>query len=135
MFFAIGALLVPINFVAAYALFYADDNADPTALWLAGSVTSAAFYIAVALNGLGRWYPIPAVIALVSAMGAFLNLIGAAPEAYPGSFIALAFVIECSFAVPARPTERDSRDSTAGAPRPPHRAARSPGCPDDGRRN
>jgi hypothetical protein len=56
-FFAVGALMVPLNFVGAYVFFHSDRNIDPTGLWLAGSITSALFYCAVSMVGVGRWVP------------------------------------------------------------------------------
>ena len=99
-FFAIGALLVPLNFVGAYAFFFADDEIDPTGLWLAGSLTSALFYGAVSMLGMGRWYPVPMITAILSSLAAVLVLADAAPAAYPGSFIALAFVLAAPSVLP-----------------------------------
>ena len=88
VFFAVGSLMVPITFVGAYGLYLAEDELDPTGLWLAGSLTSAIFYGAASLLGMSRWYPVPMVIAILSGLGATLVLAGAPPEAYPGSYIA-----------------------------------------------
>ena len=74
VFVAVGALMVPLNFVGAYAFFFADEDIDPTGLWLAGSLTSALFYAAVSMLGLGRWHPAPTVVALHSALAAMLVL-------------------------------------------------------------
>ncbi|MCH7811121.1 MAG: hypothetical protein IH958_00635, partial [Chloroflexi bacterium] len=93
VFFAVGALMVPLNFVGAYAFFFSDDDIDPTGLWLAGSLASALFYAAVSLLGIGRWYAVPLIAALHSALAAALVLAGAPPEAYPGSFIALNLLL------------------------------------------
>ena len=100
VFVAVGALMVPLNFVGAYAFFFADEDIDPTGLWLAGSLTSALFYGAVSMLGLGRWYPVPAVVAVHSALAAILVLADAPPEAYPGSFIALALVLTAPSTLP-----------------------------------
>jgi len=67
--FGVGALMVPLNFAGAYAFFFAEDDIDPTGLWLAGSLCSALFYGAVSLLGLGRWYSVPMVVALLSGVG------------------------------------------------------------------
>jgi ribosomal protein L40E len=93
VFFAVGALMVPLNFVGAYAFFFAEDDINPAGLWLGGSLTSALFYGAVSFTGLSRWYPVPAVVALLSALAAVLYLADAPPEAYPGAFIAFAFLL------------------------------------------
>ena len=93
VFFAVGSLMVPLNFVAAYGFFYADEDLDATGLWLSGSLASVLFYGAVSLLGMGRWYPVPMMGAAISALGALLVVSDAPPEAYPGSYIALAFVL------------------------------------------
>lgn len=93
VFFAVGALMVPLNFVAVYVFFLSDEDLDPTGLWLAGSMSSAIFYGAVSFLGIGRWYTVPAVAAVLVALGSFLELVGAQDGAYPLSYIALAFVL------------------------------------------
>lgn len=93
VFFGVGSLMVPLNFVGAYGFFFADDDIDATGLWLAGSLASVLFYGAVSWLGMGRWYPVPMAGAALSALGAVLVLTGAPPEAYPGSYIALAFLL------------------------------------------
>ena len=100
VFFAIGALMVPLNFVGAYVFFFADEDIDPIGLWLAGSLSSAVFYGAVSMLGLNRWYPVPLAAALVSGLSAALVLADAPPEAYPVSFIALAFVLAAPSVLP-----------------------------------
>jgi hypothetical protein len=82
-----------LNFVGAYAFFFAEDDVDPAGLWLAGSLTSALFYGAASLTGIGRWYPVPAVAALLSALGAALYLADAPPEAYPAAYMVFAFLL------------------------------------------
>ncbi len=94
VFFAIGALMVPLCFAGAYAFFYADEDMDPTGLWLVGSLVSALFYGAVSMVGVGRWYPVPAAAAVGSSLAALLSLADAPPEAYPGSFITLALLLQ-----------------------------------------
>ena len=100
VFFAVGAVMVPINFAGAYGFFYADSDIDPTGLWLAGSLVSVLFYAAVSLLGIGGWYPVPAVAAAFSSLAALLVLADAPPEAYPGSFIALALLLSVPAALP-----------------------------------
>ncbi len=100
VFFAVGALMVPINFVGAYGFFFADDNIDPTGLWLAGSLVGVIFYAAVSMLGMGRWYPVPTVVATFSSLAALLVLSDAPPDAYPGSFIALALLLSAPSALP-----------------------------------
>ncbi len=100
VFFGVGALMVPINFFGAYGFFYSDNNVDPTALWLAGSLASALFYCAVSMLGMGRWYPVPVAVACYSSLTALLVLANAPPDAYPGSYIALALVLSAPAALP-----------------------------------
>jgi len=102
VFFAVGALMVPLDFVGAYAFFLSDEDIDPAGLWLAGSMSSVLFYGAVSLLGLGRWYPVPAVIGAGSALAAVLVLTDAPPEAYPGSFVAFAFLCASPSSLPLR---------------------------------
>ncbi|MCH8849665.1 MAG: zinc ribbon domain-containing protein [Chloroflexi bacterium] len=89
-FFAVGALMVPLIFVGAYAFYFQDEELDATGLWLAASLTSVLFYGAVSTLGMGRWYPVPMVFAMLSALGAALALGDAPPEAYSPSYVALA---------------------------------------------
>ncbi len=89
-FFAVGALMVPLNFVGAYVFFHSDRNIDPTGLWLAGSIASVLFYGAVSMFGVGRWYPLPTVAAAASAFVAALVLSDAPPEALPASALVFA---------------------------------------------
>ena len=90
VFFAVGALMVPLNFVGAYVFFHSDRNMDPRGLWLAGSITSALFYGAVSMVGVGRWYPIPTAAAIVSAFVAVMALTEAPAQAWPESSLAVA---------------------------------------------
>jgi hypothetical protein len=100
VFFAVGALMVPINFVGAYGFFFRGNNIDPTGLWLAGSLVTVLFYGAVSMLGMGCWYPAPMVAASLSSLAAVLALADAPPEAYPGSFIALALALSAPSALP-----------------------------------
>jgi hypothetical protein len=93
VFFGVGALMVPINFVGAYGFFYAEQDIDPTGLWLAGSIVSALFYAAIAYAGLGEWYAVPMVGGAVSSLTSGLVLAGAPAEAYPGSYMALSLLL------------------------------------------
>ena len=101
VFFAVSALMMPLNFVGAYAFFFSDEGIDPTGLWLAGSLSCVLFYGAVSLLGMGRWYPVPMVVAAGSALAAVLVLADAPPEAYPGSFIALALLAAAPSTLPS----------------------------------
>ena len=66
VFFGVGAVLVPLNFVAAQTLL-TDESLSITTMWLLGSVVTAAFYGAVACLGLGKPYAFSSGVAIVSA--------------------------------------------------------------------
>lgn len=89
VFFGVGALLVPLNFVAARSVL-TDESLNPETMWLAGSATTAAFYTAVAWLGVGRRYSFGAGVAFVSAMMAAVVRLDMAPEWAPMCFLALA---------------------------------------------
>jgi hypothetical protein len=65
VFFGVGAMLVPMNFAAARSIL-SDEDLSAETMWLAGSLTTAAFYAAVAWLGLGRMYALGAGAALIS---------------------------------------------------------------------
>ena len=92
VFFAIGATLVPLGFVAAYTIL-SDQNLDPNALWLAGSLTSAMLYTAVATLGLGRLYAFASGLALMSAAAAAAAVADLPVEWTPVAFLALALAM------------------------------------------
>lgn len=66
VFFGVGALLVPMNFAAARGIFGAEEDLSAETMWLAGSITTAAFYAAVAWIGLGRMYAFGAGVSIIS---------------------------------------------------------------------
>lgn len=92
VFFAVGAILVPIGFAAAHTIL-SDRDLDPQALWLAGSLTTAAFYTAVATLGIGRLYSFASGIALMSATAAVCAVAEVPVEWAPVAFIALALAM------------------------------------------
>jgi hypothetical protein len=65
VFFAVGAILVPMNFVAARELFGHSDLSTES-LWLSGSIVTAAFYASFAMLGVGRLYGVGAGFAAIS---------------------------------------------------------------------
>jgi hypothetical protein len=89
VFFAIGALLLPMNFVAAHEL-RMGGGLDAETLWLAGSVTTAGFYGSVALLGPGRPYGFGSGVALVSAGLAALVMFDVSPVWVPFGLLILA---------------------------------------------
>jgi fumarate reductase subunit D len=74
VFFGVGALLVPLTFAGAYA-FIGDEQLNPEMVWLLGSLTTALFYTSVSFTRLGRWYPLPAALALLSSLAASHSLL------------------------------------------------------------
>jgi len=89
VFFGIGAILVPLNFVAARTIF-GEGDLSAQSMWLAGSVVTAGFYTAVAYLGLGRLYSFGGGVALVSAALAACVVSDLPVEWAPSVFIALA---------------------------------------------
>jgi hypothetical protein len=92
VFFAVGAILVPLNFVAARTIF-SNENLNTETLWLAGSIVTAAFYSAVASTGLGRAYAFGGGVALVSSVLAGTAAVDLPWEWRPVCFIALAIAM------------------------------------------
>jgi hypothetical protein len=92
VFFAVGAILVPMNFVAARGIL-SDEDLSTESMWLAGSIVTAAFYTCVACLGLGRLYAFGAGVALTSATLAAVVIAGLPVEWAPACFIALAIAM------------------------------------------
>ena len=92
VFFGVGAILVPLNFVAVRSFFGAGDL-SPESMWLAGSIVTAGFYAAVGYLGLGRLYAFAAGAALVSGVLATCVVAQVPLEWAPLLFIALALAM------------------------------------------
>jgi hypothetical protein len=92
VFVAVSAVLVPLNFVLAYNVFE-ERQLSAEALWLSGSLTSAALYAGVGALGLGRPYSFASGVALVSATSAFVSLAELPVEWAPVPFLSLAIVM------------------------------------------
>ncbi|MDP9238275.1 MAG: hypothetical protein M3P30_12935 [Chloroflexota bacterium] len=92
VFFAVGAILVPMNFVAARNI-VGGDSLSPESMWLAGSLVTALFYTSVAYVGLSRWYSFTSGAALISAALAAAVVTDAPVEWLPAGFIALALLM------------------------------------------
>ena len=75
-FLAIGALLMPLNFLLLYNEVLGDREVSGELVWFAASSYSMAFYGFLAARGLGRLYVIPAAIALLSAWGSLAIVVG-----------------------------------------------------------
>jgi len=92
VFFGVGAILVPLGFVAAYEIF-SGLRLDANAMWLAGSLTTAILYTAVATLGLGRLYAFSSGVALASAAAASSAVADLPIEWTPISFLLLALAM------------------------------------------
>ncbi len=91
VFIGVSAVLVPLNFVLAGSVIEADFSDE--GMWLSGSLVSAAFYTGVSALGLGRQYSFAAGVALASAAGATVFLLGLPVEWAPAPFLALAVLV------------------------------------------
>ena len=89
VFFAIGAIVVPLNFVAARS-FFGQGDLSAQSMWLSGSIVAAAFYTAVSYLGLGRPYAFGAGVALASGVLASAVVADVPVEWMPVLVIALA---------------------------------------------
>ncbi|MCC6387022.1 MAG: hypothetical protein IT302_06540 [Dehalococcoidia bacterium] len=69
VFLALGAILVPVDFVALRTQVLHDD-VSLDLLWLIGASCTAVLYLALALRGYGRLYFVPAGTALLAAWAA-----------------------------------------------------------------
>lgn len=98
VFFGVGSVLVPLNFVAAHTIF-GGEALSAEEMWCLGSVATAAFYAAVAYAGLGRVYTFAAGIALVSAALAGSIVASVPMEWAPAGFIALAMAMSLTSVV------------------------------------
>jgi hypothetical protein len=92
-FLAVGALLVPLNFAGAYNFILREEGIPGDVVWLWASVYSAAFYILLAVLGLGLLYGFMSHAALVSAVAAAIAVTNLSPEWAPPVFIGLALVL------------------------------------------
>ena len=93
VFFGVGSLLVPLNFVGAYVFFNGEGELEASQLLLAGSLTSALFYGAVAFLGISRWYSLSCLLALGGALFALLVLSDAPPQVWPAAFAVYGFAV------------------------------------------
>lgn len=102
VFFGVGSVLVPLNFVAAYTIF-GKQGLSAEMMWLLGSVTTAAFYTAISYIGLGRAYAFAGGVALISAALAASVVASIPVEWAPACFVALALAMSLpGIAGPAR---------------------------------
>ena len=79
-FLALGAILVPIDFIALRFQVLGEGELPDDLLWLTASASCAALYLVLALRGYGRFYFVPAVPAAVIAWGALGSVLGLPQE-------------------------------------------------------
>jgi hypothetical protein len=92
-FVAVSALLVPLNFAAAYNFVLEEEGGPGDTVWLAASAYSCLFYIVLGVLGLGRLYGFLSHVALVSAVAAAIAVSGLPIEWAPPVFVALAIAV------------------------------------------
>jgi len=114
VFFGVGAILVPLSYVAAYTIL-SDQDLDPQAMWLAGSLTTAILYTSVATFGLGRHYAFSAGVALISAAAASAAVADLPIEWAPVPFLVLAVAMSASRCAGRRHARRVGQIWTAQA--------------------
>jgi hypothetical protein len=106
VFLALGALLVPIDFIALRTQ-VVGGNAPVSWLWLAGSVTTAALYLALGLRGFGRLYLYPGLLAAFVAWGSLAAVADLPIEWYGAWFAGAALLV--AIAVPRLPESQRDR--------------------------
>ena len=92
-FIAVSALLVPLNFAAAYNFVLEEEGVPGDTVWLSASAYSLLFYIVLAVLGLGLLYGFLSHVALVSAVAAAIAVSGLPIEWAPPVFAALAIAV------------------------------------------
>ena len=91
VFLALGALLVPVNFIALRTQVLG-GSVPVSWIWFAGATFSAAFYLGLGLSGSGRLYVYPGAAAVFVAWGALAAVLGL-PPAWFGAWFALVAVL------------------------------------------
>jgi hypothetical protein len=102
VFFGVGALLVPLTFAGAYA-FIGDEQLNAETVWLLGSLTTALFYSSVSFTRLGRWYPLPAALALLSSLAASHALLDLPVATASIGLLALMIAMDLPSLLPIHP--------------------------------
>ncbi|MCC7363011.1 MAG: hypothetical protein IT303_01465 [Dehalococcoidia bacterium] len=90
VFLALGAILVPVDFIALRTQVLSEDQLPLDVLWLTGSAATSALYFVLALRGYGRWYAAPGVPAAIVAWGSLGSVLGLPIEWFDPWFAALA---------------------------------------------
>lgn len=76
VFLAVGAILVPVDFLALRTQVLTHEEVPNDVLWLFGSTTTAVLYFVLALRRYGRLYAIPATAASIVAWGSLASVLG-----------------------------------------------------------
>jgi hypothetical protein len=92
VFLALGALLVPLNFVLAYTELLRDEDVPRDWVWLSGSVTSMVLYGALYFGRHGRGYRYLAGLAAVNAWEALFSVLELPVEWLPAWHMLLALL-------------------------------------------
>jgi hypothetical protein len=93
-FLVVGALLVPLDFGAYYALIARVSPFTSPAMWVLGSLVTAGLYGALAITAYGRAYSYLFFIASLSALGGFAVLLHLLPAWSLVPFAALPLAIQ-----------------------------------------
>ena len=92
-FLAVGALLTPLTIVALHNFVLRERGLSGEAVWAWGSLACLAFYGALALGGLGRFYAAGAVLAAISAWVGAVATFAPPERAVPGLLMALPLAL------------------------------------------
>jgi hypothetical protein len=89
VFVGIGAILLPLDMVAAYSFILHGRGISGAVAWAWGSAICAVFYGALALRGAGRLYAVACAVAIISAWLGLLNTGHGQAGWLPVAFLAL----------------------------------------------
>ncbi len=89
VFLGLGAVLVPLNFVAIYTNVLRHEDVSREYVWLAGSLSTAWLYSLLAWRDFGRFYWLPAAGAYLAAYASLGACLHFASEWYGPWFVAL----------------------------------------------
>ena len=108
-FLAIGALMMPLNFLLLHNEVLSDREVAGELVWFIASLYSAAFYGLLFAAGAGRLYAIPAGAAVLSAWGSLAVTAGVPIEWAGAWWMVFAFVATDALSA----ARRSSRAATA----------------------
>ncbi|MGE0542106.1 MAG: SCO7613 C-terminal domain-containing membrane protein [Dehalococcoidia bacterium] len=93
VFLALGAIMVPVSFIALRVQVLDGDALPDDVLWLLGAAATASLYLLLAVRGYGRWYAVPGTLALVVAWGALGSVLSLPDEWFGTWYVAVAAVV------------------------------------------